>query len=119
MTDAANMAVWISFGVITTTMQAQDFRDVQGDLKSKRLTLPILYPTSSRCSILLTISGWCIVLSCIWDLRSVLGSLFSGLGIFIGLRFFFLRTQREDEISYKWYNVGHLFPAFAPLMARL
>jgi 1,4-dihydroxy-2-naphthoate octaprenyltransferase len=44
-------ALCISLALITTTIHAQDFKDVEGDVKAGRTTLPmILQPSLARAS---------------------------------------------------------------------
>ncbi|KAF9468341.1 UbiA prenyltransferase family [Collybia nuda] len=114
LTDTGILAVCISFGIFATTIQVQDFQDVQGDQKINRQTLPILFPAGSRYTPLVTILTWSVGLSFVWHLPTAVAAVFVALALFVGMRFLFRRTRYDDQISYYWYNVwvsaAHILP---------
>ncbi len=85
---------------------SQDFADVKGDLLSGRRTLPIISPEGSRYYILAIIPFWSGSLVRVWSLGPISGSLFVGLGAYVGFRFFQFRDERSDRSNYVWYNVS-------------
>ena len=102
----AQTAVCISGALIFTTIQAQDFADVEGDAALGRKTFPIIAPRASRVASLLAMCAWSLGLAAFWDVGPLVGGAFVALGSFVGARFFFLRTAEEDERSYVLYNVS-------------
>ena len=110
----AQTAVCISGALIFTTIQAQDFADVEGDAALGRKTFPIIAPRASRVASLLAMCAWSLGLALFWDVGPLVGGAFVALGSFVGARFFFLRTAEEDERSYVLYNVSRPLPPPAP-----
>ena len=112
-------AVAISGALIFTTIQAQDFADVEGDAALGRKTFPIYAPGLSRVASLLAMCAWSLVLACFWGVGPLCGGAFVAFGSFVGCRFYFLRTAEEDARSYVLYNVSRpatRFLAIAPPM---
>ncbi|KAF9468327.1 UbiA prenyltransferase family [Collybia nuda] len=105
LTDVGVLAVCISFGIFATTIQTQDFKDVEGDQTINRKTLPIIFPEGSRYTPIVTLLVWSIILSFTWKLPAVVVAAFVGLAIFVGARFLFWRTRHNDQVSFYWYNV--------------
>ena len=98
-------AVLLSGILIFTTIQAQDFPDIEGDVASNRLTFPIYAPEFSRTFTLLIIPAWSILLSWIWDVGTVNKSVYVGVGAYIGIRYYYWRTREADSWSYLIFNV--------------
>ena len=97
--------------VIFTTIQAQDFKDVEGDKLIARRTLPIVYPFASRLLTAALIPIWSLFLVYRYQDASafaVIGTL--ALGLSTGARFFLERTRDEDKKSYVLYNVSPFVP---------
>ncbi|KAI0077220.1 hypothetical protein K474DRAFT_1707524 [Panus rudis PR-1116 ss-1] len=111
-------AVCISAAIITTTMHSQDFKDVIGDEKIGRATLPIIAPTFARYSIIWGLTIWSMTLAYVWDLNSRFAVAFLALGIFTGYRHVSLRSVKDDQISYYWYNVWLSIAHFLPYYYR-
>ncbi|KAF8998647.1 hypothetical protein BDZ89DRAFT_1028154 [Hymenopellis radicata] len=116
LTDVGLCAIYVSCGVIATTIHTQDFKDVEGDKMNNRRTFPIHHPVASRCSVLVAVMGWAVLLIPMWCLGSWFGLPFAGLSLLVSLRFLVLRTRADDEVSYYyWYNLWlssvHLLPA--------
>ena len=92
--------------VIFTTIQAQDFKDVEGDILVNRQTLPILFPTASRVVTSLLVPLWSLVFAhCYPTADPMVSSAAVVLGAIIGTRFWFERTREGDKRSYLLYNV--------------
>jgi hypothetical protein len=100
------MAVILSGMVIFTTIQTQDFPDVEGDAATGRITLPIYAPEFSRAFTLLAVGFWSILLCWIWSVPSPVSILFILLGSLVGLRYYHYRNVDMDKTSYLLYNVS-------------
>jgi 4-hydroxybenzoate polyprenyltransferase len=117
----AVIALVCSTLIIFTTIQAQDFADVEGDKISGRRTIPIIAPEGSRISILAALMLWSWVLAALWGLGPVSGAIFFIMGCFVGARYFKFRDAKADKLSYLLYNVwlvaAHVLPANARVQA--
>ena len=102
----ATLGILLSATVFTTTIQAQDFEDIEGDLKIGRRTLPIVYPRLARYSMLVGLPMWSVTASGIWNLDMVMSGLLTTLSIFIGLRSVLFSDVDSDKTTYVWYNVS-------------
>ncbi|EKM50744.1 uncharacterized protein PHACADRAFT_188269 [Phanerochaete carnosa HHB-10118-sp] len=111
-------AVCISGALIFTTIQAQDFADVEGDKQLGRVTLPIYAPEFSRAFTLGALIGWSIFLSWFWHIGPLCAIGFIGMGTFVGLRYYTRRTEAEDRESYVFYNIWLMIVHVLPLNAR-
>ncbi|KAJ3011668.1 hypothetical protein NUW54_g2096 [Trametes sanguinea] len=98
-------ACCISGALIFTTIQAQDFADVEGDKLLGRVTIPIWAPEGSRVGTLLLMCAWSLFLPWFWGVGASAGMAFVALGAFVGLRYYLLRTTESDKRSYVLYNV--------------
>jgi hypothetical protein len=92
--------------IVLTTIHAQDFQDIPGDLVHNRKTLPIVAPYISRLSMLCFLLSWSFIISAIStnELGEVVFLI--GLGTAVGARFLFLKDIQEDRVSYFLYNVS-------------
>ena len=79
--DAISLtAVCISGALIFTTIQAQDFADVEGDAALGRKTFPIFAPRASRVASLLAMCAWSLFLACFWGVGPLCGGAFVAFG---------------------------------------
>ncbi len=107
MDSTAVAAVYISMAVFATTIQAQDFKDVDGDKYIGRKTLPLLFPSSARETLFTVLIGWSIFLPLFWQLTPIVTGPFMALSGYVGWRYVMLRTSVEvDQVSFYWYNVS-------------
>ncbi|KAI0644093.1 UbiA prenyltransferase family-domain-containing protein [Trametes meyenii] len=110
-------AVCVSGLLIFTTIQAQDFADVEGDSALGRRTFPIYAPRLARAVTLVAIPAWSFFLARFWAIGSLWSSAFVAWGSLVAMRYFFLRTADEDRRSYLFYNiwltVAHVMPVHA------
>ncbi|KAM5543797.1 hypothetical protein V8D89_002414 [Ganoderma adspersum] len=110
-------AVCISGVLIFTTIQAQDFADVEGDAAMGRMTFPIYAPHLSRSVTLLAMSAWSLFLPCFWGVGPLCGAAFVTFGSFVGCRYYYLRAPEDDRVSYALYNAWltmvHVMPNHA------
>ncbi|KAI0767688.1 hypothetical protein C8Q74DRAFT_1318229 [Fomes fomentarius] len=94
--------------VIMTTIQAQDFQDVEGDTTAGRWTLPMAYPTASRLSMVILLPAWSLFLSYFWKTEVIHSVLVLGLSLYIGICFhsgMLKGFKTKDCESYRLYNV--------------
>ncbi|PCH34874.1 hypothetical protein WOLCODRAFT_79171 [Wolfiporia cocos MD-104 SS10] len=111
-------AVVISGLLILTTIHAQDFADVEADAASGRVTFPIYAPRLSRLVTLTTAVAWSLGLSWYWKIGPTFEWMFIAMGTAIGLRYFFYRTRKADQLSYILFNVWLMAAHVLPLNAR-
>ncbi|KAG5718710.1 Digeranylgeranylglyceryl phosphate synthase [Termitomyces sp. T112] len=112
-------AILLSALVIFTTIQAQDFPDVEGDSAIKRVTFPIYAPEFSRLFTLTVISLWSLLLCWLWDIECFIAVPYVSLGIYVGSRYYFLRTQTADRYSYIIFNAWLMFSHLLSFQARM
>jgi 4-hydroxybenzoate polyprenyltransferase len=112
----ALLAVFLSIAMFATTLQAQDFKDQEGDRSIGRRTLPIAHPSPARVSMFVGLPMWSICLTQVWGMDafcSVAFIFYSGL---VGLRFMVCKTTKADRLSCKlyslWFSVAHLLPGY-------
>jgi 4-hydroxybenzoate polyprenyltransferase len=98
-------AVIISGILIFTTIQAQDFPDVEGDKALGRMTFPIYAPEFSRAFTLFATVTWSMFLSWFWGVGPVSAAFLVFFGTFVGLRYYHWRTLEADKKSYLIFNV--------------
>ncbi|OJT08774.1 hypothetical protein TRAPUB_329, partial [Trametes pubescens] len=91
-------------GAIFTTIQMQDFKDVEGDDAIGRRTLPIVYPTGSRVLTSVLIPLWSLVITNAWEANQAFSAVMLALGLYIGYRIMRRRTRESDRLSYVWYK---------------
>lgn len=92
--------------VILTTIQAQDFPDVDGDAAIGRVTLPIYAPELSRLITLLATTMWSIYLSWFWGVGNASAMIMVLTGTYVGYRYYMRRNILSDKRSYVLYNVS-------------
>ncbi|KAG2116984.1 UbiA prenyltransferase family-domain-containing protein [Suillus discolor] len=103
----ALLAVLLSIAMFATTLQAQDFKDQEGDRSIGRRTLPIAHPSPARVSMFVGLPMWSICLTQVWRMDaycSVAFVLYSGL---VGLRFMVCKTTQADRLSCQLYSVSY------------
>jgi len=102
------LAIFVVVAILVTTIQAQDFQDVEGDKSVGRLTLPIAFPNLSRYTPLVSLMLWSNYLSQIWEMTFAASIAFHSLGFTVGIRYYLWRSIKDDQLSYFLYNVCHL-----------
>ncbi len=98
-------AVIISGMLIFTTIQAQDFPDVEGDKALGRMTFPIYAPEFSRVFTLVATIVWSMFLSWFWEVGPISTAFLVCFGTYIGMRYYLWRTLEADKKSYLIFNV--------------
>ncbi|KIJ64605.1 hypothetical protein HYDPIDRAFT_111982 [Hydnomerulius pinastri MD-312] len=116
VSQIARLAIQLSIAAFASTLHAQDFKDVAGDLLTGRRTLPMLFPVASRISIALGIPLWSICLSFVWDLDHLTAAAFVMYSCFTGAHFILYQTVEADRRSCKlyslWLIIHHVLPAY-------
>ena len=103
---ASFWAICLSGALIFTTIQAQDFADVEGDAALGRVTFPIYAPKVSRAFTLFALTAWSCGLCLFWNIGPLCSAAFIALGALVGGRYYSLRSANDDERSYLFYNVS-------------
>jgi 4-hydroxybenzoate polyprenyltransferase len=98
-------AVIISGILIFTTIQAQDFPDVEGDKALGRITFPIYAPEFSRAFTLFATVAWSMFLCWFWGIGPFSTAFLVIFGTYVGLRYYRCRTLEADKKSYLIFNV--------------
>lgn len=98
-------AHYLSTLIVFTTIHAQDFQDVVGDLLENRRTIPIVLPTIGRLSMPTNLLAWSIGLSAQYSSSIITSSILVLAGAIVGWRFWYLRSAEADRMSYVLYNV--------------
>jgi 4-hydroxybenzoate polyprenyltransferase len=98
-------AVIISGMLIFTTIQAQDFPDVEGDKALGRMTFPIYAPEFSRVFTFFATAAWSLFLCWFWGVGPISTTFLVGFGIYVGMRYYLWRTLEADKKSYLMFNV--------------
>ncbi|KAJ6520601.1 UbiA prenyltransferase family [Mycena vulgaris] len=114
--DSIALQSLVCNGLVTlTTIHAQDFSDIHGDIALGRVTFPIYAPRASRLFTPLTLAMWSVFLGCSWDLGPGSHFLLCGLGGVVGWRLFQFRTPNDDAHTFVVYTVWllliHILPA--------
>ncbi|KAJ7575283.1 UbiA prenyltransferase family [Mycena floridula] len=98
------LAQFMGAMIVLTTIHAQDFQDEQGDRVQGRRTLPIVMPTVGRFSMPVILIFWSILLTVHWSCTLIFTIGIISFGIWVGIRFWSLRSPADDRISYWLYN---------------
>lgn len=107
------IAVIISGILIFTTIQAQDFPDVEGDKALGRMTFPIYAPEFSRAFTLFATVAWSTFLSWFWGVGPISAAFLVVFGSYVGLRYYRWRSLEADKKSYLIFNVRPQIPHWA------
>ena len=95
-----------SAGIVASTIHALDFKDTEGDRQVGRQTLPILYPTIARPSLMFILIIWSAELSTLWRLGAASSIAFNALALTVGMRFVSLTSIKSDQRSSYMYTVS-------------
>ncbi|KII83628.1 hypothetical protein PLICRDRAFT_32827 [Plicaturopsis crispa FD-325 SS-3] len=113
---AGIISVVCSFGIFLTTIQAQDFKDTEGDRLIGRQTLPLVVPSIARYTVISGLLCWSIGLSFLWQLDIMTSLCFHALALLVGVRFLKYKTIPQDQVSFYLYNVwlsaAHALPGY-------
>ncbi|PSR79415.1 hypothetical protein PHLCEN_2v7060 [Hermanssonia centrifuga] len=114
--EASSAAPYLNALIILTTVHAQDFRDEIGDRLEKRLTIPIVMPTLGRLSMPVGLLLWSLFLGLRWSMSPILSTLLAVAGMFVGARFYLLKSPEADRKSYLYYNMWLAMARIVPVL---
>lgn len=106
----ALIAVLMSTVIFATTLHCQDFKDAEGDRMIGRKTLPILFPSLARISVMVGLPLWSICLACLWKIDVICSAAFVAYASLVGMRFVMLQGTQADRKSCQLYSVSLLGP---------
>ncbi|KAF9558398.1 hypothetical protein CPC08DRAFT_736438 [Agrocybe pediades] len=116
------LAICFSAGIFATTIQSQDFKDEEGDRMIGRKTIPIMFPTIGRYTVIVPMAAWSVGLSIFWKLDLFTSAVFVCLALWVGGRFVVLRSVPADQVTFYWYNVwlsaAHALPGYYHLFVK-
>ncbi|KAF8552798.1 hypothetical protein OG21DRAFT_1415426 [Imleria badia] len=102
----ALVAVVMSVVIFATTLHCQDFKDAEGDRMIGRKTLPILFPSLARISVMVGLPLWSLCLTCLWEIDVVCSAAFVAYAALVGMRFMMLQGTQADRRSCQLYSVS-------------
>ncbi|OJT05251.1 hypothetical protein TRAPUB_3958 [Trametes pubescens] len=111
------IALWsvlASTGIFATTIHTQDFKDVDGDRAIGRQTIPIVFGSAARWTVIVPLVLWSVGLSVFWGLSVVAGAAVTVLAVHVGVLYLNGKTIHEYQVAFYWYNVR----AVSPLLFR-
>ncbi|TRM61020.1 UbiA prenyltransferase family [Schizophyllum amplum] len=106
----------LTFLIVLTTVQAQDFRDEEGDRTANRRTIPIVFPKTGRPTMLLAMIFWSVYIALRCELPALLSAAVLAGGTFVGIRFYVLTDAASDRKSYLFYNMWLAVVRIAPFI---
>lgn len=104
----ALIAVVMSMVIFSTTLHCQDFKDEEGDRLIGRKTLPIVFPSLARTSVMVGLPLWSVCLTCLWKVDVLCSVAFVAYASMVGMRFKMLQSANADRKSCQLYSVSHL-----------
>ncbi|KZV95924.1 hypothetical protein EXIGLDRAFT_609893 [Exidia glandulosa HHB12029] len=119
LSDDAKLSILISALVIASTIQVQDFPDVEGDLAMGRKTFPIAFPRFSRLATSVTLAAWSLAMGWIWQLHQVMHVTISSLGLWVAIRVLLGGGPAYDRVTYVHYNLWLVASHLLPIASRL
>ncbi|KAG6369814.1 UbiA prenyltransferase family [Boletus reticuloceps] len=112
----ALIAVVMSMVIFATTLHCQDFKDAEGDRMIGRKTLPILFPSLARISVMVGLPLWSVCLTCLWKIDAMCSVAFVAYASYVGMRFVMLQGAQADRKSCQlyslWFSLAHLLPGY-------
>jgi len=117
--NTARLSVLCSAGIFFSTIQSQDFKDVEGDTLIGRQTIPIVHPKLAAPTLAMILQAWSVGLSILWHANFVTGIAVNTVALAVGLCFIFSTTCKAYQRSFYLYNVWLSFAHGLPLCWRL
>jgi len=117
--ETARLSVLCSAGIFFTTIQSQDFKDVEGDSLIGRQTIPIVHPKLAAPTLALILQAWGIGLSMLWHANLATAIAFNALSMAVGICYMASKTVKAYQRSFYLYNVWLSFAHGLPLCWRL
>jgi len=115
----ARLSVLCSAGIFFTTIQSQDFKDVEGDALIGRQTIPIVHPTLAAPTLALALQIWSVVLAHVWHADVYTAIAASALSLWVGVSFLTSTCVKEYQQSFYLYNVWLTMMHALPLCRRI
>ncbi|KAI0310846.1 UbiA prenyltransferase family [Amylostereum chailletii] len=117
------LAVCVSTGIFATTIRAQDFKDEDGDRAVGRCTVPIVFPTCGRWTVIVPLIAWSSCLGVVWELDGMTAIAFMTLALYVGGQFVSLSAVSDDQVSFYWYNAwlsaAHALPGYYRIWGKV
>lgn len=119
-TNGPQAIAWIGIisGVILTTMQVQDLKDMEGDRSRGRRTIPLFFGEGrSRMSISFFVCFWSWLCAYFWRLSLLEFAAHIGIAAVVAWRVVWVRSgQREDARTWKFWCLWHASLYVLPLL---
>ncbi|KLO11399.1 hypothetical protein SCHPADRAFT_831206 [Schizopora paradoxa] len=115
LSRVAQRALICSLGIFASTIYAQDFKDVEGDAKVGRKTVPIIYPSLAAPALSLAMLGWSVFLINLWHIGYLTASAFGSMALFTAMSYLSSTTVVGYQKSYYLYNIWMTFAHCLPL----
>ena len=71
-----------------------------------RKTLPIVFPSLARASVMVALPLWSVCLTCLWKVDVICSAAFVAYAGLVGMRFMMLHDARADRKSCQLYSVS-------------
>ncbi|KLO15620.1 hypothetical protein SCHPADRAFT_824480 [Schizopora paradoxa] len=117
--STARLSILCSAGIFFTTIQSQDFKDVEGDTMIGRKTIPIVHPTLAAPTLALALMTWAVGLAYLWHTNFLVTAASNILSLWVGVCYMTSSTVKEYQRSFYLYNVWLTTMHGLPLTWRL
>ncbi|KLO15626.1 hypothetical protein SCHPADRAFT_824462 [Schizopora paradoxa] len=117
--NTARLSVLCSAGIFFTTIQSQDFKDVEGDTLIGRQTIPIVHPTIAAPTLALLLQCWALGLAYLWHANLMTTIAISVLSLWVGACYLRSGSVKEYQRSFYLYNVWLTVMHGLPLCWRM
>ncbi|KAI0645041.1 UbiA prenyltransferase family-domain-containing protein [Trametes meyenii] len=115
-------SILASTGIFATTIHTQDFKDEHGDRAIGRRTIPIVFGSAAKYTVIVPLCLWSLGLSVFWGLDVWTGAAFTLLAVYVGALYLRAKTVYEFQVAFYWYNVwlsaAHALPAYCRLYSQ-
>lgn len=108
MDSTAQLSVLCSAGIFFTTIQSQDFKDIEGDALIGRQTIPIVHPKLAAPTLALALQIWSVLLAYAWQANILTSIAVNTLSLGVGFSFLMSACVKEYQRSFYLYNVSRL-----------
>ena len=106
MDSTARLSVLCSAGIFFTTIQSQDFKDVEGDTLIGRQTIPIVHPTLAAPTLALSLQAWSLGLAILWHANLMTAVAINALSLAVGICYIISTSCKAYQRSFYLYNVS-------------
>jgi 4-hydroxybenzoate polyprenyltransferase len=106
--------------IVLSTVQTQDMYDQRGDAARGRKTVPLVIGDGlARWSIVVPMAVWCLLCPWLWR-SSVAGYVLPvALGVTVIVRTLKKRSEKEDKITFRWWNLWLVSVYLLPLIKAI